>query len=83
MTAAMLLVSSAIVSAQSEQANVDYAPSKAPSAKQVAASLPIDPTGINVVSGNPGLHKPDFTNAFRNHMNLWMTAAKPGPCRLE
>ena len=85
MTGAALLISAGIVSAQSERADIDYAPSKAPSAQQqqVQVSLPIDPAGINVVAGNLGSHEPDFTNAFMNHMNLWMAAKKPGACRIE
>lgn len=80
---AVRLIAAGIVSAQSDRADIDYAPSKAPSAQQVNASLPIDPAGINVVSGNLGACQSDFTNTFMNHMNLWMRAKKPGPCRIE
>lgn len=83
MTGAMLLISPAIVSAQSDRADIDYAPSKAPSAQHANASLPIDPAGINVVSGNLGTYEADFKNRFMNHMNLWMSVKDTGPCRIE
>lgn len=83
MAGIVLLIAAGVAVAQSDEADVDYAPSKPPSAKRVMASRPIDPAGINIVSGNPGSHEPDFSNAFMNHMNLWMAARKPGACRIE
>lgn len=80
---ACLLVLGGRAAAGSDQADIDYAPSEAPSANRVIASLPIDPARINVVSGNLGAYEPDFSNAFMNHMNLWMAAKKAGPCRIE
>lgn len=79
----LLVASSGVALAQSKQAAIDYAPSKAPSTQHVHASLPIDPGGINVVAGNLGDYQSDFRNNFANHMNLWMSAKKPGPCRIN
>ncbi|TWU34101.1 Alpha-L-fucosidase [Novipirellula aureliae] len=61
----------------------DYAPSESPSGQQTYANLPINPAGINVVSGNLGNDGSHFRNEFRNHMNLWMTAKGPGPHSIE
>ena len=83
MTAAMLFMLSGIALAQSKQADIDYAANRVSFTQRVKASLPIDPAGINVVSGNLGSHEPDFSNAFMNHMNLWVTAKKPRACRIE
>lgn len=76
LTLGLLMVNS--VSAEMTQEEFDYAPSKPPSHKHVFKSLTIDPQGINVISGNLGDYKSDFNNSFMNHMNLWMTAKKPG-----
>lgn len=81
-TGAVLLFSAGAASAQPKQADVDYAPSKVASARRVDASLPIDPAAINVVAGNLGSYEAGFRNNFANHMNLWMAAKQPGPCRI-
>ena len=79
---ALVLGSVSICAAQSNRGDIDYAPTKAPKAQQGLAKIPIDPTGINVVAGNLGDYKADFSNVFGNHMNLWMAAKKTGPCRI-
>ena len=62
--------------ADDERSKIDYAPSAPPKTEQVSVPLPINPDGINVVSGNLGDYKESFRNAFGNHMCLWLMAHK-------
>ena len=71
--AAVLFLSPALASARSRRAEIDYAPSIAPEKRQPLSSLPINPEGINVVSGNVGSHEAGFTNAFMNHRHSGRT----------
>ncbi len=79
----MMLVPVASGATETQQGEIDYAPSEAPRVRHGLATLPIDSAGINVVAGNLGNYESDFRNNFRNYMNLWLTPKKPGACQID